>query len=212
MVADVTRAEDMDALRRADGRALRPARRDDVQRRLRHRRRDRRHRAGADAEADGRQLHRHVSRDARGAAASSAGSARGHLIIVSSIVGKRGVPYMGAYSATKFAQVGLAECLRAELRRHRHPRQRRVSGLDRDRVLRRDVARDRHRRDARERPRQTRRRRSPTRSRARSSVPFRRSTRHAKSRALVILNAIAPGFADRLVKTFGRKPVRREQR
>jgi NAD(P)-dependent dehydrogenase (short-subunit alcohol dehydrogenase family) len=40
---------------------------------------------------------------------------RGHLIIVSSIVGKRGVPYVGAYAATKFAQVGLAECLRAEL-------------------------------------------------------------------------------------------------
>ena len=40
---------------------------------------------------------------------------RGHLVIVSSIVGKRGVPYMGAYSATKFAQVGLAESLRAEL-------------------------------------------------------------------------------------------------
>jgi NAD(P)-dependent dehydrogenase (short-subunit alcohol dehydrogenase family) len=39
----------------------------------------------------------------------------GHLIFVSSIVGKRGVPFMGAYSATKFAQVGLAECLRAEL-------------------------------------------------------------------------------------------------
>src|SRR5829696_3173847 len=39
----------------------------------------------------------------------------GHIIMVSSIVGKRGVPYMGAYSATKFAQVGLAECLRAEL-------------------------------------------------------------------------------------------------
>ena len=39
----------------------------------------------------------------------------GHLIVVSSIVGKRGVPYMGAYSATKFAQVGLAESLRAEL-------------------------------------------------------------------------------------------------
>src|SRR5258706_15724503 len=36
--------------------------------------------------------------------------------MVSSIVGKRGVPFMGAYSATKFAQVGLAECLRSELR------------------------------------------------------------------------------------------------
>src|SRR5712692_7124067 len=39
----------------------------------------------------------------------------GHLIVISSIVGKRGVPFMGAYSATKFAQVGLAECLRSEL-------------------------------------------------------------------------------------------------
>ena len=39
----------------------------------------------------------------------------GHIVIVSSIVGKRGVPYMGAYAATKFAQVGLAECLRSEL-------------------------------------------------------------------------------------------------
>ena len=38
----------------------------------------------------------------------------GHTIIVSSIVGKRGIPFMGPYSATKFAQVGLAECLRAE--------------------------------------------------------------------------------------------------
>ena len=35
---------------------------------------------------------------------------------------------------------------------------------------------------------------------------------HAKSRALVVLNAIAPGLTDRVVKRFGRKPVRREQR
>jgi short-subunit dehydrogenase len=40
---------------------------------------------------------------------------RGHLVFISSIVGKRGVPFMGAYSAAKFAQVGLAESLRAEL-------------------------------------------------------------------------------------------------
>jgi NAD(P)-dependent dehydrogenase (short-subunit alcohol dehydrogenase family) len=42
---------------------------------------------------------------------SSAASV-GHLIIVSSIVGKRGVLPTAAYSATKFAQVGLAESLR----------------------------------------------------------------------------------------------------
>ena len=40
---------------------------------------------------------------------------RGHLIVVSSIVGRRGIPFMGPYCATKFAQVGLAECLRAEV-------------------------------------------------------------------------------------------------
>ncbi len=33
---------------------------------------------------------------------------RGQLVIISSIVGKRGVPYVGGYAATKFAQVGLA--------------------------------------------------------------------------------------------------------
>ena len=37
------------------------------------------------------------------------------LVIVSSIVGKRGIGWGGAYSASKFAQVGLAEALRAEL-------------------------------------------------------------------------------------------------
>src|SRR5262245_40457035 len=40
---------------------------------------------------------------------------RGHIVIVSSIVGKRGVPYMGAYSATKFAQGGLGGRLRSAL-------------------------------------------------------------------------------------------------
>ncbi|MPY90098.1 MAG: SDR family NAD(P)-dependent oxidoreductase [Luteitalea sp.] len=40
---------------------------------------------------------------------------RGHVVFVSSIVGRRGLPRSSAYSATKFAQVGLAEALRAEL-------------------------------------------------------------------------------------------------
>jgi len=42
-------------------------------------------------------------------------SGRGHIINVSSIVGRRGVPYRGAYSATKFALGGLSEALRVEL-------------------------------------------------------------------------------------------------
>ena len=40
---------------------------------------------------------------------------RASLIVVSSIVGRRGLGWGGAYAATKFAQVGLAESLRVEL-------------------------------------------------------------------------------------------------
>lgn len=40
----------------------------------------------------------------------------GHVIIVSSILGQRGVPATAAYCATKFAQTGFAESLRSELR------------------------------------------------------------------------------------------------
>ncbi len=40
---------------------------------------------------------------------------RGHIINVSSIVGRRGVPNRGAYSATKFALGGFSEALRVEL-------------------------------------------------------------------------------------------------
>lgn len=40
---------------------------------------------------------------------------RGHIINVSSVVGRRGVPYRSAYSATKFALGGLSEALRVEL-------------------------------------------------------------------------------------------------
>ena len=39
---------------------------------------------------------------------------RGHLIIMSSIVGRRGIAQMSGYSATKAAQVGFAESLRTE--------------------------------------------------------------------------------------------------
>ena len=39
----------------------------------------------------------------------------GRLVIVSSIVGKRGIPHYSIYSASKFALQGVAEALRAEL-------------------------------------------------------------------------------------------------
>ena len=40
---------------------------------------------------------------------------QGHVIVVSSVSGKRGSPGSGLYAATKFAQVGLCEALRVEL-------------------------------------------------------------------------------------------------
>lgn len=40
----------------------------------------------------------------------------GHIITIASVVGKRATPLNGAYCATKFAQVGLMESLRMELR------------------------------------------------------------------------------------------------
>lgn len=40
----------------------------------------------------------------------------GHIVLVSSIIGKKGMPFSAPYSATKFAQVGLGEALWGELR------------------------------------------------------------------------------------------------
>jgi short-subunit dehydrogenase len=131
----------------------------------------------------------------------------GHVVIVSSIVGKRGVPYMGAYAATKFAQVGLAESLRSEvvgsnihvsvvypvsteteffdvMSRHTGMLVTRAAGPRQDvRVVADAIAR------AIDRP-----------------VP--EVFPHFKSRALVWANTFAPGFTDRVVKRFGRKPLR----
>jgi short-subunit dehydrogenase len=132
---------------------------------------------------------------------------RGHLIIISSIVGKRGVPYMGAYSATKFAQVGLAECLRAELAGSAiyctvvYPVSTETEFFD---VMSQETGSPVTRASG---PRQD------------ASVVARAIVRaierpvpevfpHFKSRALVWLTTLAPGFTDRVVKRFGRKPAR----
>lgn len=42
----------------------------------------------------------------------------GHIFNVSSIVGRRGTPFHGAYSATKFAVIGLTDTMRVELAPH----------------------------------------------------------------------------------------------
>lgn len=130
----------------------------------------------------------------------------GHLFIISSIVGKRGVPFMGAYAATKFAQVGLAESLRAELvdtpirvsvvlpistdteffevMKEHSGFSTRANG---PRQKAEDVAEAIVKAVGQSRP---------------EIYPFR------KARGLPLISAVAPGWCDRLVKRWGRKPVR----
>ena len=131
----------------------------------------------------------------------------GHVIIVSSIVGKRGVPYMGGYSATKFAQVGLAECLRAELSGSNihvsvvYPVSTETEFFD---VMSRETG-------AVVTPASGPRQNAVVVADAiaRAIVrPVPEVFPHFKSRALVWVNTFAPGFTDRVVKRFGRKPVR----
>jgi short-subunit dehydrogenase len=130
---------------------------------------------------------------------------RGHFVIVSSIVGKRGVPFMGAYSATKFAQVGLAESLRSEL-----------SGSDIHVTLVFPVSTESEFVDVmtRETGAEVRRSAGPRQSAEQVADAIARAIEHpvpelyphALSRGLVWLNALAPGFCDRVVRKYGRKP------
>ena len=130
---------------------------------------------------------------------------RGHLIIVSSIVGKRGVPYMGGYSAKKFAQVGLAESLRSEF-----------AGSDIHVTVVFPVSTLTEFFDvmSHETGAEVQRSAGPTQSAEQVADAIANAIEHpvpevypyAKSRALVWLNALAPGFCDRFVKKFGRKP------
>jgi short-subunit dehydrogenase len=127
----------------------------------------------------------------------------GHLIFISSIVGRRGIAFMGGYSASKAAQAGLAESLRTEFagtpihvscvfpistRTEFHDAMARdyghtVRGLGPKQSVD-DVARAVVRCVHRPRP---------------EVYP------HAPSRALALLNVVAPAFTDRFVKRFGRR-------
>lgn len=128
---------------------------------------------------------------------------RGHLLIVSSIVGQRGIAQMSGYSATKAAQVGFGEALRAEFA---------GSGIDISVVY--PVSTDTEFKHAIERdfgysvaglgPKQS------AEDVARAMVACVKRPKpevypHRLSRALTIVNAIAPGFADRMVRKYGRR-------
>ena len=127
----------------------------------------------------------------------------GHLVIVSSIVGRRGIAGVSAYSATKAAQLAFGESLRTELLGTNirvttvfpvstitefHDAMRRdygyaASGLGPKQTAD-DVAAAIE--DAILRPRP-------------EVYP------HRKSRALAVISVIAPAFTDRLVKKYGRR-------
>jgi len=127
----------------------------------------------------------------------------GHLIIVSSIVGRRGIARMSGYTATKSAQVGFAESLRTEfVGTTIHVSV--VFPVSTQTEFRATMERDYGHSVAGLGPKQ------PVEHVARAIVACVRRPRpevypHATSRGLAIVNALAPGFTDKLVRQYGRR-------
>jgi short-subunit dehydrogenase len=127
----------------------------------------------------------------------------GHLIFVSSIVGRRGIAFMGGYTATKAAQAGLAESLRAEFVGTPihvscvYPISTRTEFRD---AMRRDFGRSAQGLGPKQMPDDVARAIAACIWHPRPEV-----YPHRKSRAVAVLNIIAPAFTDRLVRKFGRK-------
>jgi NAD(P)-dependent dehydrogenase (short-subunit alcohol dehydrogenase family) len=127
----------------------------------------------------------------------------GHLIFVSSIVGRRGIGLMGGYSATKAAQAGLAESLRAEFEGTPiHVTS--VYPISTPTEFRDAMVRDFGHDVGGLGPKQS------VDDVARAIVGGIRRPRpevypYAPSRALTILNAIAPAFTDWFVHRYGRR-------
>jgi NADP-dependent 3-hydroxy acid dehydrogenase YdfG len=130
---------------------------------------------------------------------------RGHLIVISSIVGKRGVPYMGPYAATKFAQVGVAECLRAEVRGSDiHVTV--VFPISTETEFFQVMTQESGHATVAKGPRQSADDVANAIARA-IERPVPEVFPYRWSRWLGVLNAIAPGYCDQVVKKWGRKPL-----
>ena len=196
---------------RARGRTIRPARRDDVQRGLRHLRRHRRHHAGPDAQARGHQLLRHLPRHARGAAR---------------------VPPPGHAATSSWCRRSSASAVSRSWARTRRPSSRRSGSPSacgpRSRARASTSASSTRFRPPPSSPRSCcakpeapspspsgpDRPRNRWRTRLPGAIarPVPEVYPYMKSRGLVWLNAIAPGFCDRLVKKYGRQPVNSDGR
>jgi len=132
----------------------------------------------------------------------------GHLIFISSIVGRRGIQLMSGYSATKAAQTGFAESLRSEFA---------DSGIhvsvvfpvSTETEFRQAMVRDYGHAVSGVGPKQS------MDDVARAIVacvrrPVPEVYPHRMSRALAVLNVVAPGFTDRMVRKYGRRREARE--
>ena len=129
----------------------------------------------------------------------------GHLIVVSSIVGKRGALHMGAYSSTKFAQVGLAESLRVELAGSNiHVSV--VFPVSTDTEFMEVMKRESGSASRAIGPRQTAEDVAEAIARA-IAHPTPEVYPYRTARGLVLLNAIAPRFCDRFMKRYGRDRI-----
>jgi short-subunit dehydrogenase len=127
----------------------------------------------------------------------------GHLMIVSSIVGRRGIAAMSGYSATKAAQVGFAESLRTEFAGTAIEVSV-VFPVSTETEFRSAMHRDYGHSIAGLGPKQS------ADGVARAMVDGMRRSQveiypHAASRGLTVLNAVAPRFTDRLVRKYGRR-------
>lgn len=127
----------------------------------------------------------------------------GHLIIISSIVGQRGIAQMSGYSATKAAQVAFAESLRAEFSGTRIAVSV-VFPVSTDTEFRSAMERDYGHSVSGLGPKQS------MDDVARAVVRCVRRPGavvypHAAARALAIVNALAPGLTDRIVRRYGRR-------
>lgn len=128
---------------------------------------------------------------------------RGHLVIISSIVGQRGIALMSGYSASKAAQVGFAEGLRAEFAGTAIAISV-VYPVSTETEFRSAMTRDYGHSVAGLGPSQS------AEHVARAVVACVKRPRpevypHRLSKLLAVVNAVAPGVADRLIRKYGRR-------
>jgi NADP-dependent 3-hydroxy acid dehydrogenase YdfG len=127
----------------------------------------------------------------------------GHLIAVSSVVGRRGISGSSVYSATKSAQIGLIEGIRAEVYgTNIHASV--VYPVSTATEFRDAIARDFGQQTSGHGPQQ------PADVVARAILDCIRKPRpevypFGKAKWLSVVSVIAPGFADRLVQKYARK-------